>query len=226
MMEVLRVASIAFLALSLLCALIIAFDVLRGHRQPMAIMNWVWPITGLWAGPLGLWAYFRLGRSGGAQTSMTPESEKKSSKPSWRQVTVGDLHCAAGCTIGDFAGEWIVFLTGFTLAGSALWSDYLLDFVLAYASGIVFQYFAVAPMKHLHGWQGILAAMKADTVSLIAFEVGMFSWMAFTHKIFGKPLAPTAPTYWFMMQVAMGIGFLTAYPANSWLINKGLKERM
>ncbi len=29
-----------------------------------------------------------------------------------------------GCTVGDFAGEWVVFLTGFTVAGSVLWADY------------------------------------------------------------------------------------------------------
>jgi hypothetical protein len=222
-MELLRVVSIVFLWLSSFCGFVIVLDIFKGHRQAMPIMNWVWPITGLWAGPLGLWAYFRLGRSSGAQTSTTPKTNKKYGEPSWQQIAVGDLHCAAGCTIGDFAGEWIVFLT---LAGRVLWSDYLLDFVLAYAAGIVFQYFAIAPMKHLHGWRGILAAIKADSVSLIAFEVGMFAWMAFTHVIFTKPLAPTEPVYWFMMQIAMGIGFITAYPANLWLIDTGLKERM
>ena len=32
--------------------------------------------------------------------------------------------------------------------------------------------------------------------------------------------------FWFMMQVAMMVGFMTAYPANGWLIRHGLKERM
>ena len=46
--------------------------------------------------------------------------EKEAGKPFFQFTTIGDLHCVAGCTVGDFAGEWVVFLTGFTLAGSAL----------------------------------------------------------------------------------------------------------
>jgi hypothetical protein len=32
--------------------------------------------------------------------------------------------------------------------------------------------------------------------------------------------------FWFMMQIAMLFGFLTAYPMNWWLIRKGIKEAM
>ncbi|MEP6539229.1 MAG: DUF4396 domain-containing protein, partial [Bryobacteraceae bacterium] len=34
------------------------------------------------------------------------------------------------------------------------------------------------------------------------------------------------PAYWFMMQIAMLVGFVTAYPANWWLIRKKFKEAM
>ncbi len=30
--------------------------------------------------------------------------------------------------------------------------------------------------------------------------------------------------FWFMMQIAMVCGFLTAYPVNCWLIRTGIKE--
>lgn len=45
-----------------LSALIIAIDLLAGHKQHMWIMNLVWPITALYAGPLALWGYFTAGR--------------------------------------------------------------------------------------------------------------------------------------------------------------------
>jgi hypothetical protein len=32
--------------------------------------------------------------------------------------------------------------------------------------------------------------------------------------------------FWFMMQIAMIVGWATAYPANTWLLRKGWKERM
>lgn len=214
-MELLKIISIVFLTLSVLSASIVMTDILSGHPQKMAIMAWVWPITALWAGPFGLWAYYAVGRG------------ERKSKQLWVTAAIGDLHCAAGCTLGDFAGEWVVFLSAFTIGGSVLWSDYLMDFVLAYIVGIIFQYFAIAPMRHISGVPGIIAAIKADTISLVSFEVGMFAWMALTHEVlFKPPLRPTEPAYWFMMQIAMGVGFLTAWPANSWLIRRGIKEAM
>lgn len=43
-------------------ALVIAAD-LRSCRQPMRIMNWVWILTGLWAGIFALKAYYTFGRA-------------------------------------------------------------------------------------------------------------------------------------------------------------------
>jgi hypothetical protein len=186
----------------------------------MAIMNWVWPITALYGGPLAVWAYVRLGRP-----SSNPATS--SQRPFWQSVTVGDTHCGAGCTLGDIIAEFALFLTGFTIAGSMLGTEYIADFALAYVLGIVFQYYAIAPMRGLSLWPGIWAAIKADTLSLIAFEVGLFGWMALSYFVLFHPsLRPDQPAYWFMMQVGMLVGFATAYPMNWWLIRLGIKEAM
>jgi hypothetical protein len=186
----------------------------------MAVMNVVWPITALWSGPLGLIVYWTIGRRPCGR-------DRKGGMPMWASVLIGDTHCGAGCTIGDFLGEWVVFLSGLTIGGSRLWADYTIDFTFAFLLGIAFQYFSIAPMRGISGWKGIKAALRADTVSLIAFEIGMFLWMALSsHFLFHLKLNPTQPTYWFMMQVAMLVGFLTAYPANWWLVRTGIKEAM
>ena len=52
MPEWLRLLSIACLILGGVCAAIIAIDLVK-HPQKMWIMNVVWPITALYAGPLG-----------------------------------------------------------------------------------------------------------------------------------------------------------------------------
>ena len=218
--DVLRDVSVCWLSLSALSFLIIAIDVML-HRQQMAIMNFVWPITALYFGLFAIWMYFAFGRN--APTCRT-DSRQKQKKPFWQKVWVGVTHCGAGCTLGDFSAEWIVFLSGLTLFGSHLGTMFFFDFVLAYLVGIVFQYFSIAPMRHLSGWDGIIAAIKADTISLIAFEIGMFAVMAWVHSSFH--LEPKQPQYWFMMQIAMVIGFFTSYPANWWLIRKGWKEAM
>jgi len=39
-------------------------------------------------------------------------------------------------------------------------------------------------------------------------------------------LRPTEAVFWFMMQIAMIVGYFASYPANTWLLKNGLKEKM
>lgn len=225
--------------------MVIADDEVR-HPQKMWIMNVVWPVNALYFGPVGLWAYFAIGRkstkehmeqmqkeyqnAGQEDEPKDPvkKAEKKGMKAFWQIVSVGVTHCGAGCTLGDIIAEWIVFWTGWMIAGIALWPEYILDFTLAYLLGVVFQFFAIAPMRNLGVKDGLVAAVKADTLSLMAFEVGLFGWMALTYFVFfARPhLHPTEATYWLMMQIGMILGFFTSYPVNIWLIKRGIKEAM
>jgi len=234
------------IGIAMLCALIILYDIVRGHRQKMAVMNVVWPITSLYFGPLGLWAYWRMGRPSarppdaecqqhapGGSTGNAEAAEHdmadhgQEHKPFWQTVFVSTSHCGAGCTVGDVIGEWAIFAFSITLLGSKLVTSYIVAFALAYALGIIFQYFAIAPMRGLGVAEGLKAAIKADTLSLIAFEIGMFGWMALVRLVFfSEPPEPNSALFWFMMQIAMVIGFLTSYPANWFLVRRGVKEAM
>ena len=79
----------------------------------------------------------------------------------------------------------------------------------------MFQFFAIAPMRGLSLGPGIVAAIKADTLSLTAFEIGLFGFMAVVYfGLFHPHLRPDRATYWFMMQLGMLIGFGTSYPMN------------
>jgi hypothetical protein len=84
-------------------------------------------------------------------------------------------------------------------------------------------------MRGLGFRDGLKAAAKADFVSLTCFEAGLFGWMAvMTFVLFPAPHQLTAgsPSFWFLMQLGMMIGFATSWPANVWLINRGIKVRM
>jgi hypothetical protein len=207
------------IVLALLSAALIVADILRGHVQHMAIMNVVWPLTTLYFGPFGLWAYAAFGRR---HLTGIPSSHEK---PFWQSVFTGASHCGAGCALGDFIGAWIVFGAGLILLGSMPFAHYVIEFVLAYGFGIVFQYFSIAPMRGLGFREGMIEAIKADTLSLIAFEVGMFAWMAVSELLL-PGLEPTRLSYWFMMQIAMMLGFATTYPMNWRLIRRDIKEAM
>lgn len=82
-------------------------------------------------------------------------------------------------------------------------------------------------MKNLSARSALMAALKADTFSLIAWQVGMYGWMAICfYLIFGYQIPVTNPLFWFMMQIGMFWGFITAYPVNWWLLKRGIKETM
>ncbi|HEX3953930.1 MAG TPA: DUF4396 domain-containing protein [Stellaceae bacterium] len=182
-------------------------------------MNVVWPLTALYAGVLGLSAYWMFGRRS-ARRGEPPE------KPFWQSVLLGATHCGAGCAVGDFVAEWLVFAAGLRLMGSTLLAKYACAFALAYLVGILFQYFSIAPMRGLGLGEGLWAAIKADTLSLTAYEVGMFGWMAVTQDLLFPGLEPTRWTFWLMMQIAMLLGLATTFPVNWWLIRRGIKEAM
>ena len=82
-------------------------------------------------------------------------------------------------------------------------------------------------MRNLNFGEGLVAAAKADFLSLTAWQIGMYGWMAIaTFLIFGQEIPKTDPTFWFMMQIAMLLGFLTSDPVNWWLLRTGIKEKM
>jgi hypothetical protein len=225
--------NVAWLALAaaVISAACVIVDLLSGHRQHMGIMNVVWPVTALWSGPLGLWAYLRFGRAG-SQEAMERARRRHEDPPSARQpfpvlVGKGTTHCGSGCALGDVAAEGLFALAPLTLFGHRIFGTWLYAFVAAYLLGIVFQYFTIKPMRSLSVKEGILAAIKADSLSLAAWQVGMFGWMAVARfAIFGRELRRADPVFWLMMQIAMLLGFLTSYPVNWWLLRKGIKEKM
>lgn len=218
----------ASLGLAFASALIVGFDVFgRGYRQRMWIMNLVYPISCLYWGLVGLWFYWAYGR----RTS-TPMIERfgepdADAQPRWQSWFKAVSHCGAGCTIGDIWAEWLVWALGWTAFAISLPVDFAMDFLFAWTLGVAFQYFTIVPMRDVGKLRGVWAAMKADSLSIAAFQVGLFAGMAAYQQLIWSPGLPkTTATYWMMMQLAMIVGFFTAIPANNWLIRKGWKEKM
>lgn len=218
------------LGLGFVSAAVVLLDVYgRGHRQRMAVMEAVWPVNALYFGPVGVWAYWRFGRPASQRWLDERGLDSAPDKPGWAVVATGVAHCGAGCTLGDIVAEFAVFGLGLEVAGTALPFEYAGDYVLAVALGLAFQFFAIAPMRGLSVRKGIVAAAKADILSLSAFEIGLFGWMALMAFVFFPAphhLHPDSPTYWMLMQVGMIVGFATAWPANVWLLRRGIKEPM
>ena len=154
-------------------------------------------------------------------------------------VGKGATHCGAGCTLGDiWRNGWssacpaiAVWFGWQSIFADKIFAVWIVDYIFAFAFGIAFQYFTIAPMRGLSFGPGIIAAVKADTLSLTAWQVGMYGFMALAHfsifrPLLGRTLEVNTPEFWFIMQFAMLAGFLTAYPVNWWLISVGIKEKM
>jgi hypothetical protein len=262
-----------YLSACFCCAGIIGYDIAVNHRrQPMGVMNVVYPITALYLGPLALALYWRWGRAAGGTVtppmSLSQQTVSNAAAPSggdrgylpggghahhdlaspagpggadqharhagrarprWVTIAIEVSHCGSGCALGDVISEFAIFALGLTIAGVTLGAEYVGDYALALAFGIVFQYFAIAPMRGLGLRDGLVAATKADFISLTAFEIGLFGWMAvMAYVLFPAPhqLMPNSAAFWLLMQVGMMVGYFTSWPANVWLINRGIKVPM
>ncbi len=223
----LHVLSLVSLSLAILCAVWIAFDCWR-RPQKMGVMNAVWPLCALFGSVPLLWFFLRYGREGTSFDGGFAVSVGK-----------GALHCGSGCTLGDILAETLAVTVPAVLVplgypglfGTEIFAVWILDYIFAFAIGIIFQYYAIAPMQGLGLKEGIIAALRADTLSLTSWQIGMYGLMALASfwlfpAVFDTRISPTMPIFWFVMQFAMMAGFLTAYPVNWWLIRKGWKEEM
>jgi len=234
----LETVSVVSLAVALICAIWIARDCWR-HPQHMGIMNLVWPLCALFGNLILLWFYLRHGRAAPKDHQKEHHAHHHGDTPFPIAVAKGALHCGSGCALGDLLAESLAAAApavlvplGYTwLFDEHIFAVWVLDFLFAFVIGIVFQYYAIAPMRGLGLTQGIKAALKADTLSLTAWQVGMYGLMAIAvfalyRPLYGAEPGAGSPIFWFTMQVAMIAGFVTAYPMNWWLIRKGIKERM
>lgn len=214
------------LALAGITALAIAADEIY-HPQPMGIMNIVWPVCALFGSIFVLWFYLAYGR---------PKRDGRQKQPLVAAVAKGTLHCGAGCTLGDVLAESLAFavpaVAGWfgwhTLFSNKTFAMWTMDFCLAFVLGIGFQYFAIVGLERVSFGKAIGKALRADAISLLAWQIGMYAFMALVQfGIFrNAPLNADTVEFWFMMQLAMLAGFATSFPANWLLIKSGIKHRM
>ncbi|MBN9605738.1 MAG: DUF4396 domain-containing protein [Actinomycetales bacterium] len=229
----LTVVAIVSLAVAGACAVAIAIDVIRRPSR-MAVMRLVWPVVALFGGVPWLVLYARYGRA-----PRRGDDDARRPTPRWASIAVSTSHCGAGCSLGDLVAESLLAaLPALAVVGGLGWlftdrlfAVWVIDFVLAFGIGIALQYAAIAP--HRDGSRGstLLAAVKADTASITAWQVGMFGLMAIAQflvfpAIAGGRAGAADPEFWFAMQLAMLAGFAVAYPVNALLISRGVKEAM
>lgn len=255
MKELLIVIAAISVILGILGALIVIADIRNGHRQKMPVMEIVWPLTALWGSWIGVLAYFRFGRqyrqsptdelmnmdmrphgadpfSPKKMPAMSdmkgmPRNDIKKARTEWRSVLLSALHCGAGCALADLLCEIFFIFTPFVIAGSKIAGLWTMEYILALILGVWFQYAAMQQMHRGPIGATVKRALKADFLSLTAWQAGMYGWMALTLFVFFPGgLGRDTWIFWFMMQLAMFAGLAVSYPVNRWLIRIGIKHAM
>ena len=193
-MSWLEILSYIAITIGIIQFLVITIDVIR-HPQMMFVMNIVWPITGLYFPVAGIWFYFKLGRKDRKKHDHAHDSSEHmhhshedhhehhhSKKP------FGKVFCIYDPLQQRVLGRRFNWRTNRIFNGmddcrKRTFADYVVEFILAYIAGIAFQYYGMS-MKDNGSKDELKNAVKADTWSLIAFEIGMFGWMALSHYVF------------------------------------------
>ncbi len=98
-------------------------------------------------------------------------------------VGIGVSHCGAGCTLEDIIGGWIVSLTSLNQWNGVVGGVHrgLHPHLSAWHHVPIFFYHA--DEKSIFR-KCIVAALKADALSLTSFKVGLFGWMALMQLVF------------------------------------------
>ncbi|MDX1442638.1 MAG: DUF4396 domain-containing protein [Gammaproteobacteria bacterium] len=192
-------------ATNLLAALFTEYDIRVNNAQTPSLMRWVWRLTVLYSGLIGLAVYWFSGRRQISRDTVW--------RRGWRSVA----HCYAGCGIGEIAGVIIsVGLLSLGNWGVALWS-----FSLAYVMGFAL---TVGPLMQdgVPFKTAVRDSFLAETISITVMEVTAISldiWLAG-----GTGL--TSPQFWFALVVSLSAGLFAAWPINVLLIHFGIKEGM
>lgn len=225
----LEVVAISNLALSAVLACWAALDVNR-RPPPMAVMKWVWPLTFLWGGLFALVLYLWFGRAPLPDGAAGHDHMQHGQRPMWQSVVLGATHCGAGCSLADLLVEGGTPLLGVQLvvAGQRVFGTWIVDYVVALATGVIFQYAAQAPMSDAPRSRVWWQSFRSDVLSLTFWQIGMYGWMGLCIFVLFDPATMESDhwVFWLMMQVAMLCGFVTALPVNWLLIRAGVKEAM
>ncbi len=194
--------------------LFVAIDIRQTPESP--VLKWGFVLLTAYTGPLGAFLYVL-----GCREPL-PGLHERYTAVRWRQVLGSTMHCVAGDGIGILAGAVLA-----ALLRLPHWTDITLEYVLGFGFGWTF--FQALFMRDMAG--GSYARSLAGTfipefLSMNLLMSGMLPISALGRKLLGGAPSPARPEFWFVMSMALLVGFLVAYPMNWWLVARGLKHGM
>ncbi|MET8255045.1 DUF4396 domain-containing protein [Micromonospora sp. NPDC005197] len=202
-------------------AVVLADTYLYGHRQPVKVMEIVWLVTVLYVGPAAVCLYWKWGRP----EALSPRRRDDQPRRPHRGIILTQVsRCGAHCALGFIVAEVALYAVRFDPAQNGLWIAYAGDYLAAVTIAVLFRLFdepgrSVAQIGH-----ALTTVVKIELLTITAFEVALFAWLTLAHHmVFPEPpLRPDSPTFWFAGQIGLIAGFITAWPAASWQVGRGM----
>jgi hypothetical protein len=196
----------AWIGVSLVSLAVLMWDLREHNAELGSLMKYVWGLTTLYSGPLGLAVYCYTGRKQIRRDSI------------WRKGWRSTSHCYSGCGAGEILG---IVLTVGILAVTSNIIVALVTFSFAYLFGMVL---TVGPLlQEGVGWSDALRdAFYSETASIVFMEavaIGVDIWVA------GEATVEDV-LFWTSLLFSLTMGLLAAYPVNVLLIKLGVKEGM
>ncbi|MBA0037875.1 DUF4396 domain-containing protein [Pantoea sp. BIGb0393] len=215
--------ALPFLVLGGCTALMILKDLFR-HPHPVRVMNIIWPVTGLYMPFIGWIAWWYLGRKPSRQQKLALlVSQKIAGNPGWQTIFISTSLSAAACIFGDIITIPIITLLKQFAINPTLWMQAIICVIVSLFIGLLFQFLAIRQREKLSFVRALLLALKTEIFPLLIYQLGIFIFMALALKfVLNQQIDPLLAAFWFMLQLAILIGFVFSWPANHFLIKRGL----
>jgi hypothetical protein len=200
--------------LTALSVAFVGFDIRRTPAHP--VLKWSFVILTLFTGPFAAFFYVL-----GCREPLRGTHEAYVAAR-WRQVLGSTMHCAAGDGLGIMAGAVIAAIWRLPA-----WADLTLEYALGFGFGwTVFQALAMRDMAGGDYRRSLRQTFLPEFLSMNALMAGMIVTMRFLMSRIDGSADPLAAGFWFVMSMALVVGFAVAYPINWWLVANNLKHGM
>lgn len=206
---------VAWWVLTAASVVFVAVDIWRITPEANTL-KWAFIILTVFTGPFGAFFYVL-----GCREPLRGTHEEYVATR-WRQVLGSTMHCAAGDGLGIVVGAAL----GSVLA-TTFWTDFALEYVLGFGFGwLFFQAFAMRSMAGGSYPTSLRMTFLPEFLSMNVLMAGMQLVMAIVMSLSTETHHPSQPGFWFMMSMALLVGFVVAYPMNWWLVANHLKHGM
>jgi hypothetical protein len=200
--------------LATMSLLFVAIDIRTTPESP--VMKWGFVLLTAYTGVVGAFLYVL-----GCREPL-PGLHERYVAARWRQALGSAMHCVAGDGVGILAGA--VLSSVLHLAGV---TEMVLEYILGFAFGwTIFQSLFMRDMAGGSYSRALVSTFVPELVSMNFLMAGMLPTMMVLRRYVPSADNPFTPNFWFVMSMALLVGFVIAYPMNWWLVANHLKHGM